>query len=76
MLVVLEGNEYETRDALEMKRPRQSSSTLTLRKKGKHISSWNIEDKFSIEISVLCRLNCDVGRLVEVHVINIYVCQH
>lgn len=66
IVLVLEGNDYETRDSLELKRPRQSSSTLTLRKKGKHVSSWNIEDNFTIEISVLCRLNCDDSRPVEV----------
>lgn len=63
---VLEGNEYETRDALEQKRPRQSISTLTLRKKGKHISSWDLDDKFSCTVSIICRLNCDLSRTVEV----------
>ncbi|KAF6209139.1 hypothetical protein GE061_014883 [Apolygus lucorum] len=40
-------------------------STLTL-KKGKCISSWNINDPFAFQVSAICRLNCDATRTVEV----------
>lgn len=62
-------SEYESRDDLELKRPRQSSSTLTLqRKKGKHVSSWNITEKLSLSVCAVSRLNCDASRSVEVGV--------
>lgn len=58
-------NVYENAEDIE-KRPRPSFSTLTLRKKGKHLSSWTIDVKFAFKLSAICRLNCDVTRTVEV----------
>lgn len=54
-------NVYEDAEDVERK-PRSSSSTLTWKKKGKHLSSWSIDVKFAFRISAICRLNCDVTR--------------
>uniref|UniRef100_A0A1B6CVF3 phosphatidylinositol 3-kinase n=1 Tax=Clastoptera arizonana TaxID=38151 RepID=A0A1B6CVF3_9HEMI len=45
-----------------------SFSTLTLRKKGKYMSSWMIDENFTFRVSAICRLNCDTNRMVEVGV--------
>lgn len=61
-------NVYENPDNAEDKKTRSSfsTSTLTLRKKGKFMSSWNIDDPFTFRVSAICRLNCDTSRQVEV----------
>nr|CAD7401329.1 unnamed protein product [Timema poppensis] len=58
----------ENSDDSDMKRTRSSFSTLTLRKKGKHMSSWNILEPFTFRVCAISRLNCDVNRTVEVGV--------
>ena len=58
-------NVYENPED-EIKHPRPSPSTLTSRKKGKHVSSWTIHENFTFRITEICRLNCDVNRSVEV----------
>lgn len=63
--------EMEIDDSLDVsdeKRVRTSFSTLTLRKKGKLISSWHINDPFAFQILAICKLNCDSTRSVEVSV--------
>lgn len=66
MFLVQIENEYEKINHIENKKPRSSFSTLTLRKKGKHKSSWNIEDDFTITVCTVSGLNCDTKRNVEV----------
>ncbi|RZF40704.1 hypothetical protein LSTR_LSTR007995 [Laodelphax striatellus] len=62
-------NVYENPDTMdELNRTRSSFSTLTLRKKGKYISAWSIEEKFQFRVTALCKLNCDPNRSVEVGV--------
>ena len=63
-------NVYENPDD-EIKHARPSPSTLTSRKKGKHVSSWTIKEDFTFRISAISRLNCDVNRPVEVVYSNI-----
>lgn len=58
-------NVYENPED-EIKHTRPSPSTLTSRKKGKHVSSWTINEEFTFRITAICRLNCDVNRSVEV----------
>jgi hypothetical protein len=58
-------NVYENPED-EIKHARPSPSTLTSRKKGKHVSSWTINEEFTFRITAICRLNCDVNRSVEV----------
>ena len=70
-LIVDVDNVYENPED-EIKHTRPSPSTLTSRKKGKHISSWTINDKFTFRITAICRLNCDVNRIVEVKLISDY----
>ncbi|KDR21011.1 phosphatidylinositol 4,5-bisphosphate 3-kinase catalytic subunit delta isoform [Zootermopsis nevadensis] len=60
-------NVYENPED-EIKHTRPSPSTLTSRKKGKHVSSWTINEEFTFRITAICRLNCDVNRSVEVGV--------
>lgn len=50
----------------EMQRTRQPSSTNTQRKKGKHLSSWSINEPFQFEVKEISRLNCNMHRPVEV----------
>ncbi|KAK4875877.1 hypothetical protein RN001_012299 [Aquatica leii] len=63
---ILIENEVEKISTLDNKKPRSSFSTLTLRKKGKHKSSWSIEEHFSITICTISGLNCDTKRNVEI----------
>lgn len=50
-----------------LQRTKPSSSTLTLRKKGKHISAWKLEESFIFTVNKISRLNCDAAqRTVEV----------
>ncbi|XP_015181948.1 PREDICTED: phosphatidylinositol 4,5-bisphosphate 3-kinase catalytic subunit delta isoform [Polistes dominula] len=59
------GPENPDVDALQRTRP--SFSTLTLRKKGKHISAWKIDDQFTFTVNGISRLNCDAAhRTVEI----------
>ncbi|KAK9501564.1 hypothetical protein O3M35_012267 [Rhynocoris fuscipes] len=58
--------EVENADIADEKRHRTSFSTLTLRKKGKLINSWHINDPFAFQVSAICRLNCDSTHPVEV----------
>ncbi|PSN34153.1 hypothetical protein C0J52_10044 [Blattella germanica] len=60
-------NVYENPED-EIKHTRPSPSTLTSRKKGKHVSSWTINEQFTFRITAISRLNCDVNRTVEVGV--------
>lgn len=60
-------NIMENAEADALQRTRPSSSTLTLRKKGKHISAWKIEEPFVFTVNAISRLNCDAAhRTVEV----------
>lgn len=47
---------------------KKSSSTLTLRKKGKADSSWSIEEHFNLKIGKVNGINCDAKRDVEIGV--------
>lgn len=59
---------YENPDVDTLQRTKPSSSTLTLRKKGKCISAWKIEEPFYFTVNGISRLNCDaIHRTVEVH---------
>lgn len=50
-----------------LQRTKPSSSTLTLRKKGKHISAWKLEEPFVFTVNKISRLNCDAAqRTVEI----------
>lgn len=51
---------------MECKQNRPSYQTSTLRKKGKTISSWSIDEMFSCTVLAICRLNIDTTRTVEV----------
>lgn len=62
MFLVATDNIYECPDDL---RSRSSSSTLTLRKKNKHVSAWSIKQPFQITVSAICRLNCDKDKEVQ-----------
>lgn len=60
-------NIYKNLDDFNLSSSRQSFSTLTLRKnKGKYLSSWTIDDRFSLKVCAITRLNTDVNRAVEV----------
>ena len=53
-----------------LQRTRPSFSTLTPRKKGKHISAWKIEEPFVFTVNAISRLNCDAAhRTVEVQIV-------
>lgn len=60
------GSDYDTISLSDNKKPRSSFSTLTLRKKGKHKSSWNIQEDLTITLSTISGLNCDTKRTIEV----------
>lgn len=55
---------FDNPDVDTLQRTKPSSSTLTLRKKGKHISAWKIEEPFVFTVNGISRLNCD--RIIEV----------
>ncbi|XP_015605201.1 phosphatidylinositol 4,5-bisphosphate 3-kinase catalytic subunit delta isoform [Cephus cinctus] len=60
-------NVYENPELDTMKRARPPFSTLTLRKKGKHISVWKIDEQFTFNVNGISRLNCDAAhRVVEI----------
>lgn len=59
---------YESLDNFDNRKPKPGYSTLTLRKKGKHKSSWHINEKFSTTLCTVSGLNCDVKRnVIEVN---------
>lgn len=49
----------------ENKKP--SFSTLTLRKKNKYKSAWNVTDVFKVTLNTITGINCDTKRNVEVN---------
>ncbi|KYQ59052.1 Phosphatidylinositol-4,5-bisphosphate 3-kinase catalytic subunit beta isoform [Trachymyrmex zeteki] len=58
---------FDNLDVDTLQRTKPSSSTLTLRKKGKHISAWKIEEPFVFTVNGISRLNCDAAhRTVEI----------
>ncbi|XP_036147909.1 phosphatidylinositol 4,5-bisphosphate 3-kinase catalytic subunit beta isoform [Monomorium pharaonis] len=60
-------NVFDNPDVDTLQRTKPSSSTLTLRKKGKHISAWKIEEPFFFTVNGISRLNCDAThRTVEI----------
>ncbi|KAL1462919.1 hypothetical protein WDU94_014720 [Cyamophila willieti] len=59
---------YDNPDDLETRSTRSSFSTLTLRKKGRYTSSWNIRERFQFHVGKVSRINCDTTRPVEVGV--------
>ncbi|KAH0946844.1 hypothetical protein HN011_008570 [Eciton burchellii] len=64
---VYQDNAYDNPDVDTLQRTKPSSSTLTLRKKGKHISAWKIEEPFVFTVNAISRLNCDAAhRTVEI----------
>ena len=66
-VIVDRDNGFDHPEVDTLKRARPSFSTLTLRKKGKHISAWKIEDLFLFHVNGISRVNCDVAhRTVEV----------
>lgn len=66
-IVVDYDNVFDNPELETLKRSRPTFSTLTLRKKGKHISAWKIDDLFAFTVNGISRLNCDAAnRTVEV----------
>lgn len=66
---VFEDNIYQDLNEDEIKnRDVKQTSTCTLRKKNKHISSWTIEDCFICIIKTVTGLNIDASRIVGVGV--------
>lgn len=62
-------NIYEIPEIDSLKRTRPSFSTLTLRKKGKHISAWKLDEQFMFNVNGISRLNSDAAhRTVEIGV--------
>uniref|UniRef100_A0A8D9EW02 Phosphatidylinositol 4,5-bisphosphate 3-kinase catalytic subunit delta isoform n=1 Tax=Cacopsylla melanoneura TaxID=428564 RepID=A0A8D9EW02_9HEMI len=59
---------YDNPDDLETRSTRSSFSTLTLRKKGRYTSSWNIRERFQFHVGKVSRINCDTTRPGEVSV--------
>lgn len=65
---VFEESIYESPDlylGTSMDDSKRQTSTCTLKKKQKHVSSYDIEDNFEITIHSIERLNCDSNRTVE-----------
>ncbi|CAG5109135.1 5-bisphosphate 3-kinase catalytic subunit beta isoform (Mus musculus) [Cotesia congregata] len=68
---VMIDNDYslENPELDSLKRSRPTFSTLTLRKKGKHISALKLDNYFEFTVNGISRLNCDAAhRTVEVGV--------
>lgn len=60
-------NAFDNPEMDTLQRTKPSSSTLTLRKKGKHISAWKLEESFVFTVNGISRLNCDAAhRTVDV----------
>ncbi|XP_059475620.1 phosphatidylinositol 4,5-bisphosphate 3-kinase catalytic subunit beta isoform [Neocloeon triangulifer] len=56
---------------IDLKPPRPgsaSASTMTLRKRGKYMSAWDVKGKFSIYIKSISKLNCERDSVVGVRV--------
>lgn len=67
-------NLYEMPEEAETSRMSSSFSSVTLRKKGKYTSSYNIEDKFSFKVSFITNLNVQSAEVrVDLEVLRIYV---
>lgn len=49
-------------------RGKPAKSTSTLRKKGKHKSSWDINDSFQVTLQTISNLNVDTNKTVEIGV--------
>lgn len=58
-------NDYECLEVYD-KKNKTNFSTLTLRKKGKNKSSWFVDDKFSITLNTISKLNCDPKKTSEI----------
>lgn len=69
LLSVDRENEYNV-PHVEGKSTRPSFSMLTMPKKGKTVSSWEIKDYFSCTVLAVCNFNIDATRTVEVR----YIC--
>lgn len=65
-VLVAPENVYECLDNFDIRKSKSTYSTLTLRKKGKHKSSWSIEDNFSLTVCTVNAVNCDMKRNIEV----------
>jgi hypothetical protein len=54
---------HQRMETLDIKpnRPTSSSSTLTLRKKGKYLSAWDVVGDLTLRILSVSQLNCDKG---------------
>lgn len=72
ILPVVKDNIYESLDNFDNRKPKPGYSTLTLRKKGKHKSSWHFSEKFSVTLCSISGLNCDVKKNTEVSR-NVYI---
>lgn len=71
-ITVDQDNAFDNPDADILQRTRPSFSTLTLRKKYKHISAWKIDDLFYFTVNGISRLNCDAAhRTVEVILVTL-----
>lgn len=66
ILFLVDREDFYSIPQYEPKPTRPSFSTLTLRKKGKSVSSWDIKDFYSISVLTVSKLNTDVSRSVEV----------
>lgn len=73
-VLVDQDNAIDNPEVDTLQRTKPSSSTLTLRKKGKHISAWKLEEQFVFTVNKISRLNCDAAqRTVEVlHYLKIF----
>lgn len=66
-VLVDQDNAIDNPEVDTLQRTKPSSSTLTLRKKGKHISAWKLEEQFVFTVNKISRLNCDAAqRTVEI----------
>ncbi|KAJ3643840.1 hypothetical protein Zmor_026526 [Zophobas morio] len=62
---VIVDNDYECVDNFD-KKMRPPYSTLTLRKRAKHKSAWNIEKRFSVSLNIVSGINCDLRKTNEI----------
>lgn len=69
--LVIQSNDYESLDITDTpSRTTSYSSTNTLsRKKKNTISSWNIEENYSVKVCTISKLNCDLKKSPEVSVV-------
>lgn len=69
MITVTTEGDYESIPSFD-KKPRPSYSTLTLRKKGKCKSAWDLISNFRLTLSKLSKLNLDPKKASEVSISN------